>query len=64
MLLQEHVERETEAAFGKTARAAMTSHATTSEQRWSRFALVKIFGTDGWAAQDGDDTEGKYTQSQ
>ena len=42
MLLQEHEEREPEAALGKTACAAMTCHATIRKQLRSRFALIEI----------------------
>jgi len=63
VLLQEKVERETEATLGKTAWAAMTCHATIGEQPWSRFALVEILGA-GRAAQNCDGAKGKQTTSQ
>jgi hypothetical protein len=64
VLLQEQVERETEATLRKTAWAAMTCRATVGEQPWSRFPRVEVFGVDGDAAQGGDEAKGKYTQSQ
>jgi hypothetical protein len=42
--LQEQVERESEAALGKTAWAAMTCRATIGKQPGGRFALIEILG--------------------
>jgi hypothetical protein len=42
MLFQEQEERETEAAPGKTACAAMTCRATIRKQPRGRFALIEI----------------------
>jgi hypothetical protein len=42
VLLQEKVQRETEAALGKTACAAMTCRATVREQPGGRLALIEI----------------------
>ncbi len=53
MLLQEHIERETEAPLGKPAWAAMTRDAAFGEQPRPRFALIEIFGAAGSTAQRG-----------
>jgi hypothetical protein len=42
MLLQEHEERNTEAALGKTSCAAMTCRTTIRKQPRGRFALIEI----------------------
>jgi hypothetical protein len=44
VLLQEQVEREAEAALGKTACASMTCRATIRKQPRGRFALIEILG--------------------
>ena len=44
MFLQEREQRETEAAFGEAARAAMACRAAVGEQPWRRFAFVEILG--------------------
>jgi hypothetical protein len=44
MLLQEHHQRKTIAAFGEAARAAMARRATVREQPRRRFALIEILG--------------------
>jgi hypothetical protein len=44
VLLQEQEERETKAALGKTACAAMTCRATIRKQLGGRFAGIEILG--------------------
>jgi hypothetical protein len=51
VLLQEQEERETKAALGKTACAAMTCRATIPKQLGGRFALIEILGMCGAADQ-------------
>ncbi len=58
MVLQEHEEREAEAALGKTARAAMTARAAIREQPGGRFALIEILGACGAADQDQNGARG------
>jgi hypothetical protein len=42
VIFQEQEERQTKAALGKTARAAMTCRATIRKQLGGRFALIEI----------------------
>ena len=44
MVSQKHVERETEAALGKPACAAMAGRTTVGEESGGRFALIEILG--------------------
>ena len=47
VFFQEREQRETEAAFGETAWAAMACRATVRKQPRRRFALVEILGLGG-----------------
>lgn len=64
MLPQEQVERETEAAPGETACAAMTCRATVREQPRGRFALIKILGVCRSAAEQINGSEGEQKAPQ
>jgi hypothetical protein len=64
MLLQEHEEREPEAAPGKTARAAMTCRTTIRKQPRGRFALIEILGLCRSADEHKHGSEDKRTAPQ
>jgi hypothetical protein len=51
MVFQKRVQRETEAAFGEAAWAAMAGRAAIGEQPRCRFALIEILGLGGRAGQ-------------
>ena len=52
MLLQEKVERQTEAAFAQSPRAVVAGRATLGKQSHTRFARVEIFGSCGTSGQE------------
>jgi hypothetical protein len=62
MILQERVERETQAAFGEPAGAAMTSRATIRKQLGCRFTLIEILSLGRSAGQSIDYAESKPMQ--
>jgi hypothetical protein len=59
VLLQEKVQRKSEAALGKTACAAMTCRATVRKQPGGRFALIQILGVRPTADQHGHCANGE-----
>ncbi len=64
MLLQEQEQRQTEAALGKTAGAAMTCRATVGKQLRRRFTLIDILGVCGSASQHRDRAKTEYTKTE
>jgi hypothetical protein len=64
VLLQEQEQRESEAALGKTACAAMTCRATVGKQLGGRFALIEILGVCRSADQRSNCAKGEQTAPQ
>jgi hypothetical protein len=62
VLLQEHVQRQPEAAFGKTARVMVTCRATVGEQPGGRFALIDILRLRRSAGQHDNRAKGEEAE--
>src|SRR5215475_171213 len=64
MLLQEKIERETEALLGETARAVMTGRATVGKKLLRRFTLVEVLGVGCPACNQDDHAKRQQTRPQ